>query len=204
MADWVRRVYASAGLTQGPPGPHLRTLQGRFGGVALLMIDVSGSMDGLPLHEAVRGATRFVEEAVAAHYRIGLLLWNTSVVASAPPTLDAAPCHRVLSGASAWGGTSLLDPLYRAHRMLEEETGDRVVAIFGDGDLGPRSAVLEKVAAMKADDIRFVTRGLGARAAGEFAEISDEADEAIEVKTVSELASGIAAMAQSLQAKGGR
>ena len=49
--------FTAAGLTQIPPGPHLRTLQGRYGGgVVMLCIDVSGSMDGKPILEAVRGA----------------------------------------------------------------------------------------------------------------------------------------------------
>ena len=49
-----------------------------------------------------------------------------------------------------------------------------MVALFGDGDLTPKDQVLRKVAQMKSENIRFVTRGLGAAAAQEFGEISDE------------------------------
>ena len=55
MPGWIRRSFTAAGLTQIPPGPHLGALQGRFGGTVMLCIDVSGSMDGMPIMEAVRG-----------------------------------------------------------------------------------------------------------------------------------------------------
>ena len=43
MADWIRRSFSSAGLTQIPTGRHLRALQDRFGGgTEMLCIDVSG------------------------------------------------------------------------------------------------------------------------------------------------------------------
>ncbi|HEY6793022.1 MAG TPA: hypothetical protein VI365_37510, partial [Trebonia sp.] len=64
MASWIRRSFTSPGLTQIPPGPHLGKLQGKYGGgTVMLCIDVSGSMDGRPLTEAVRGARTFVVEA---------------------------------------------------------------------------------------------------------------------------------------------
>ena len=62
----------------------------------MLCIDVSGSMDGTPIIEAVRGAGEFVAEAVAAHYNVGVMLWNTGVVALAEPTPDGATARQVL------------------------------------------------------------------------------------------------------------
>ena len=76
MASWIRRAFSAPGLTQIPAGPQLPALQGRFGGTVMLCIDVSGSMDGAPILEAVRGGRQFVAEAVAAHYKVGVMLWN--------------------------------------------------------------------------------------------------------------------------------
>ena len=207
MADWIRRPFSSPGLTQIPPGRHLRALQDRFGGgTVMLCIDVSGSMDGRPIREAVRGARRFVDEAVEARYRVGVLLWNTDVAALAEPTDDGKTARRLLERTtSASGGTSLLRPLERCHQILDQFKGqDRVVAIFGDGDLGPRERVLAKVAQMKAEDIRFVTRGLGSAAAQEFAEVSGEEQPIVTVNGVDDLAEGIATMAASLKSVTGR
>ena len=200
MADWTRRSFSAAGLTQVPPGPHLGTLQGRFGGTVMLCIDVSGSMDGAPVLEAVRGAREFVAEAVAAHYNVGVMLWNTDVVALAEPSADGSAASQLLGGVTgAYGGNYLLTPLNRCHQILDEYSGDRVVAIFGDGDLTPREPVLAKVAQMKAENIRFVTRGLGPAAAREFAMVSSEDPSAVEVRQVENLAAGIAGMAASLK-----
>jgi uncharacterized protein (DUF58 family) len=200
MADWIRRSFTAAGLTQVPPGPCLRTLQARFGGTVMLCIDVSGSMHGTPVLEAVRGARQFVAEAVAAHYSVGVMLWNTDVVALAEPSADGESASRLLSTVTgAYGGNYLLTPLNRCHQILDEYSGDRVVAIFGDGDLTPKDPVLAKVAQMKAENIRFVTRGLGAMAAREFAMVSSEDPSAVEVSQVENLAAGIASMAASLK-----
>jgi uncharacterized protein with von Willebrand factor type A (vWA) domain len=200
MATWIRKSFQSSGLTQVPAGPHLRQLQGRRGGAVMLMIDVSGSMDGRPILEAVAGAREFVREAVEAHYHVGVMLWNTVVKEQALPTLDGQAALDLLAPVnSAWGGNALDGPLHECHSILGNFTGDRVLALFGDGDLSPKTEVLAKVAEMKADNIRFVTRGLGAYAAQEFAEITDEDPQSVGVESVAELATGIASMAASLK-----
>jgi Mg-chelatase subunit ChlD len=200
MATWIRRPFGAAGLTQIPPGPHLAVLQARFGGTVMLCIDVSGSMDGVPIREAVRGAEEFVREAVAARYKVGVMLWNTHVVALAEPTADGEAAKRMLGPVDhAAGGNDLIGPLERCHEVLDQFTGDRVVALFGDGDLTPKDRVLAKVAQMKSQNIRFVTRGLGATAAREFGEISSEEAATATVSRVEDLAAGIAGMAASLR-----
>jgi uncharacterized protein (DUF58 family) len=200
VADWIRRSFTAAGLTQIPSGPGLVVLQSRFGGTVMLCIDVSGSMNGAPVLEAVRGAREFVAEAVAAHYRVGVMLWNTDVVALAEPSADGSAASQLLGTVTgAYGGNYLITPLNRCHRILDQYSGDRVVALFGDGDLTPKGLVLDKVALMKAANIRFVTRGLGPVAAREFALVSSEDPSAVEVRQVENLAAGIASMAASLK-----
>jgi len=202
VADWIRRQFTSAGITQFPPGDYLPQVQGQFGGAVMLMIDVSGSMYGQPIENAVIGARAFVREAVEAGYKVGVMLWHTTVVAVSEPDRDPAPALGILTQAAAGGGNALDGPLFKCHDILNKFTGDRVVALFGDGDLTPKQLVLEKVAVMKADNIRFVTRGLGATAAEEFGSISDEDPETARVESVDELASGIASMASSLKSSG--
>ncbi len=200
MADWIRRPFTASGLTPVPTGQHLRALQRRFGGgTVMLCIDVSGSMNGLPLQEAVRGAQQFVSEAVEARYEVGVILWNTDVVGLAEPSADGSSAHQVLAGAQSYGGNALLGSLQRCHQILGNYSGDRVVALFGDGDLTPKTQVLAKVAQMKAENIRFVTRGLGSAAAQEFATVSSEESSNVEVPQVGNLAASIAGMAASLK-----
>ncbi len=206
MADWVRRPFTSPGLTQIPPGRYLRGLQDRFGGgVVMLCIDISGSMDGKPILEAVRGAKNFVREAVAARYKVGVMLWNTKVVDFSEPTADGKAALKTLAPVKhASGGNNLIGPLERCHQILDrfKDDPDRVVALFGDGDLTPKGQVLSKVAQMKAENIRFVTRGLGAAAAQEFGTISSEEPSTAAIGDVGGLADGIATMAASLKPRG--
>lgn len=203
MASWIRRAFTAPGLTQIPPGPHLHSVQDRFSGTAMLCIDVSGSMSGSPLAEAVRGARQFVTEAVSARYRIGVILWDHGVAAVAEPASDGLAATTVLDAARISGGTDLLPGLTRCHKVLDAFTGDRVVALFGDGDLGPqRDEVLARVARMKAENIRFVTRGLGPYAAQVFGEISDEDPSSATIADVADLANGIATMATTLNRHG--
>jgi Mg-chelatase subunit ChlD len=205
MADWIRRSFTSAGLTQIPPGRQIGALQGRYGGgVVMLCIDVSGSMDGNPIREAVRGAKKFVSEAIEARYKVGVMLWNTQVKDLAEPTSDGKGAMKLLQRTNgAAGGTQLIGPLERCHQILDQfkDAPDRVVALFGDGAIPPKDQVLRKVAQMKAEDIRFVTRGLGQRAAAEFGEISSEEPSSASIDDVAELADGIATMAASLTTK---
>lgn len=205
MADWIRRSFTSAGLTQIPPGPHIGALQNRYGGgVVMLCIDVSGSMDGRPIREAVRGAKQFVAEAVEARYKVGVMLWNTRVTDLAEPAADGKAAMKLLDRtSSAAGGNDLIGPLDRCHQILDQfkDAPDRVAALFGDGDLTPKGQVLQKVAQMKAENIRFVTRGLGRHAASEFGEISSEEPSSASIDDVARLADGIAAMAASLTVK---
>ena len=203
MAGWIRRAFSAPGLTQIPPGPHLAALQGQFGGTVMLCMDVSGSMDGTPILEAVRGARLFVAEAVAAHYNVGVMLWNHRVEAVCEPTTDGQAALSLLAPVDlAWGENDLFTALNHCHQVLDRFTGDRVVALFGDGDLTPKTQALVKVAQMKAENIRFVTRGLGPCAAREFGEISDEEPSTASIDNVVDLAEGIADMATALGRRG--
>lgn len=198
--NWIRREFSSVGLTQNPPGPHLRALQANLTGTVVLMIDVSGSMAGERIRQAVQGARTFVAEAVEAHYRVGVMLWDTRVVALSDPSVDPSGALAVLGAAHDGGGTSVLGPLVECHALLAPRGGDRVVALFCDGDLTPVEAVLARVATMRAEGIRFIVRGLGDAGSGILERISDEGgDGTTTVATVENLASGIASMATSLR-----
>ena len=203
MPGWIRRSFGAPGLTQVPAGPHLGAVQSRYGGTVMLCIDVSGSMSGTPIREAVRGARQFVAEAVAAHYHVGVMLWNHQVEAVCEPTADGQAALGLLGPETfARGGNDLFTALERTHQILNGFTGDRVVALFGDGDLTPKELALAKVTQMKAENIRFVTRGLGPYAAAEFGEISSEDPQSAAINDVADLAEGIADMATSLKTRG--
>ncbi|ANZ41307.1 hypothetical protein BBK82_40440 [Lentzea guizhouensis] len=103
MSTWVRKNFDGIGVTQSPPGPHLAALQSRYGGTVLLCIDVSGSMSGKRLRQAVDGGVAFLDEAANAHYRCGLVLWSDRVDRYLGPDQPHARVVRGLRGASIHG-----------------------------------------------------------------------------------------------------
>ena len=60
MATWTKKDFGSTGVTEYPAGPALDQLERRFGGAVVLALDVSSSMSGHNLRQAVQGCRRFV------------------------------------------------------------------------------------------------------------------------------------------------
>lgn len=216
MATWIKRSFEGVGITQVPPGPGLKQVQRRHAtGTVMLLIDCSGSMQGITaygegqlyypgsrLEKAIHGARVFVDEAVEALYSVGMILWNSGVAELRLPSEGAYETRALLHQSSyPAGGTDLYPALVESYRILKDLDGDRVVAIFGDGDLGTPHRVHPLVEEMKRAGIRFVTRGLGNVAAEEFGRISDEEPEKAKVESEEELSSSIASMVGALRAK---
>lgn len=197
-AGWIRKSFTSDGVTEYPFGPNFLRLRSRFGGAVVLALDVSGSMQGDRIAQAVKGCQRFIDEAVEAGYQVGVILWHHDVEGHAAPDVDPKGSHGLLRRAVAAGGNNAVPFLSLAHRQLMAlDVGDRVVAIFGDGDLGDRRRAEEKAAELIADNIRILTCGLGDGSAQELATISTETS-VPRTATADNLADSIASMAQGL------
>ncbi|UQU64313.1 VWA domain-containing protein [Couchioplanes caeruleus] len=199
MSDWIRRSFDAVGVTQYKPGKHLAALQEPHLGKVILCIDVSSSMSGNPLQEAVRGAREFVAQAVEGRYRVGLILWNRSVAVSVPLSADPGPVLAGLDRAYSSGGTNVTPTLRAGITALGSLTGDRVLAVFGDGDIGPVAPAVAAAREAAALGIRIIVRGLGSHAAASLAQIATEGLEGAEITGSGSIASGIAGMATSLR-----
>lgn len=202
MANWVRKNFESHGLTQDKPGPYLAKIQERACGWVILCIDVSGSMSGTRLTQACTGARRFLTEATANNYRTALVSWDTGVVESYGFEASARAIDKALKdGLRGGGGTNIVPALEHSHCALTGLRGDRVVAVFGDGDLGDAFGAKQRAVAMHDDGIRIVTLGLGEGAATALDEISTEDRGAPRVVAEGNISSGIAGLAQALKTK---
>jgi len=203
VASWVRREFAGVGMTQYRPGRHLAEVQHHFLGRALLCIDVSGSMTGAPLVAAIEGGLDFLSEAEQAGYRCGLVLWHHGMDAYLPTTTSTAKVRARLKAAQASGGNQLRPTLLAAIAELGPMAGDRVVCVFGDGDVGNEAHTAADAAHARSLGIRFVVRGLGSGATACLTRTltPDEPEEpARTVDGVGTLRRGIASMATSLRA----
>ena len=142
MSSWVRSNFDGIGLTQSPPGKYLEVLQRQYGGTVLLCIDVSGSMSGEPLRQAIKGGEQFLREAVDAHYKCGLVLWNHQVERYVAPDTRHSKVLGVLRNAESTGGNDLVPTLLVAKKLFQPPRDDRVLCIFGDGDIGSQPTVV--------------------------------------------------------------
>lgn len=186
MTTWIKRQFDAAGLTQSPPGPGLGALQARMSGTVMLCIDVSGSMSAYDatgpdgqrsmqrLECAVAGARGFVVEALAGNYRVGVVGWNHGIQSLELPTKDAQQVEKYLDQLAISGGNNIVPTLDACEEILASLKGDRVVAIFGDGDLGSPAAAAEAAKRLEAKGIRIITMGLGHASAQALAAISTE------------------------------
>jgi Mg-chelatase subunit ChlD len=204
MTGWIKRSFDAPGLTQYPTGPHLPAVQARYGGYVVLCLDVSGSMDGSPLDQAQRGCLRFIGEAIDAGYEVGVVFWNHQVAGSMPLTRDHRRLTTFMTKARSHGGTNVVPALFRSHELLADRRGDRVVAIFGDGDLGDAAGARRKSDIMRAQDIRIITCGLGLASAENLDTISTESTDAgPRAAQPDSIADSIAGMASGLRRRSG-
>ena len=201
VAAWVRRNFDGLGVTQYPVGAHRKAIAAHFGGRALLCIDVSGSMSGARLREAIAGGNDFLTEAVEAGYRCGLVLWDDHVVAHLSTDTPLALVKARLLIATSRGGTLLAPTVQPRIDELGELTGDRVVCVFSDGGIGDPGPTATLAARARALGIRFVVRGLGSTVGPGLATVLKPDGDTAEhvISDVGDMRRGIASMVADLR-----
>lgn len=200
MANWVRKSFDSHDLTQHKPGPYLATIQDLASGWVVLCVDVSGSMYGDRIRQACDGARRFLAEAAANGYRTALLEWHHGVAGYHGFDTKLSTQDNILrKGLTANGGNDIIPTLELCEREMGDHRGDRVVAIFGDGDLGAQRRAEHKAAELGDKGIRILTLGLGSGAATALNAISTENLAQPRTVAAEQLADGIAGLARSLK-----
>src|SRR5262249_9730345 len=105
---------------------------------------------------------------------------------------------KALNRARADGGTDLSPALRLGTEQLAGLTGDRVLAIFSDGELGRVKAALAAARDARAHGIRIVVRGLGANAATALSRIATDPDDDPLIPSSGAIEAGLASMARYL------
>lgn len=202
MAGWTKKDFQADPVTEFLPGPNLARLKASFSGAVILALDVSGSMSGGRLEQAKQGCRRFIDEAAEENYAVGVILWHHDVSALTPPETSPVKARQMINSATASGGNDIVPCLREAHAaLMQMPAGDRVVAIFGDGDLGNPQTAKAAAAELQADGIRIITCGLGDASAAQLDVISTEISEAPRSATSDAIADSIASMARGLSKK---
>lgn len=168
----LRRFHAH-GITTFPPGARFAEVSDSMSGKLFFVVDVSLSMEGARLRGAVRGARDLLHHALDESYLVGVIAFNDSARVVQDLTDDGRPVDRALSRLRARSGTDLAKGIALGHRLLAERRGERVLALFTDGETD-RAAALRAARAARRDGIKII------------ATIGGTADQAFMNKVVSE------------------
>lgn len=146
----IRVVFVAAGVDEGTTldvksiqatldGQRLKVDAAKAGEVtggvrrvAVLAVDVSGTMRGAGLAGAKSAASVFLDQA-PPDVLIGLVSFNDKVTVRTKPTPDRALIRRQIRSLRAGGGTALNDAIVRAVGVTGTE-GVRSVVVLSDGE----------------------------------------------------------------------
>lgn len=103
-------------------------------GVAILLLDCSGSMAGTKLDQARSGAEDFLKSAISNGYRVGLVGFDSSAELLCAPTKDRNLLVQSLARLSARCSTNLAGAIVLGARHLEgERAGTCALVLVTDG-----------------------------------------------------------------------
>ena len=156
MTAGLRRRHALFGVTTYPPGSYFEQVVDLYTGKILFVVDVSGSMEGRRLAEARVGALKLLTTAVRMGYVAGVIHFAGAARLALAPTTDLKRIERTIKNLEVeWTGTNLSKGIALGHDRLRSLRGDRVLALFTDGETNRRSAIRAAEAA-RADGIRVI------------------------------------------------
>ena len=98
----------------------------------MLLLDVSGSVEGSKL-EQLRAAAHAFVEGLDPEDEVGLLTFTRRMQLRMEPSSNFAALHRVLLEPTEQGNTSLHDALYTGLKLVEARGGRPLVVLFTDG-----------------------------------------------------------------------
>ncbi len=97
------------------------------------LLDISGSMTGEPLEEAMRGFIDFCRAGVQQGYRVGFIAFNDALHELSPATDKIRDLEESIQNLYAGGGTIMAAPIRHAAEKMKEASGARVIFLVTDG-----------------------------------------------------------------------
>jgi len=122
----------------------------------VLVIDISGSMQGDPIESAKTAAKSFIAQKRPEDF-IALVSFNNEVQVLSNFTASASTLEQRIDGLEAAGGTAMFDAVIRAAELYASATGSlkRNMIVLSDGlDEDSTGTLEETIAAIEATDVR--------------------------------------------------
>ena len=120
-----------------------------------MVLDNSWSMEGQRIRDATAGARDLLAIALTDSYLVGLVTFCQRARTVLELTTDLREVDRALENVTLDGGTDMSTGIELAHQTLKQRRGERVMAIFSDGETN-RSKAIRAADAAKRDDIRII------------------------------------------------
>jgi len=127
----------------------------------VLVIDVSGSMEGSPLAEAKKAAKEFVKKSDLAHMSIGLVEFGSDAKKIIGAVQNAKKINRAIDQLSIYGSTNMRDGIRIAHSILKKAEEPRFIVLLTDGYPDDSAGAERAASEAKSKEIDIITIGTG-------------------------------------------
>ncbi len=165
--------------------------------MAYLLMDTSGSMDGVPLVEAKRGAYGFAQKAIIRGYYIGLMAFHTETDCLCHPTQELPQIKTQIDKLHSEGSTDMAGAVELGIHYMPDVQCVRGLVVVTDGYPNDTDATIKASDRAKQMGIEIVAIGTESADHHFLARIASSKDLASYVD-VTELSSAISSAARLL------
>lgn len=100
----------------------------------VLVLDVSGSMEGTPLEETKKAATKFINTILKEDASIGIVVYDGSATVLSDFSKNETNLVNIVSGITDQGTTNIDDGLTKANELLEYSNAEKkIIVLMSDG-----------------------------------------------------------------------
>lgn len=101
----------------------------------VLVLDASGSMDGSPLEETKKAATKFVDTVLGNSANIGIVKYDGKAEVVSPFSTDGNALKSAINDIGTGGSTNIEDGLSTAESMLSGSSANKkIIVLMSDGE----------------------------------------------------------------------
>ena len=101
----------------------------------VLVLDSSGSMEGTPLEETKKAATKFVDTVLGHSANIGIVKYDGNAEIVSPFSTDGTALKSAIDNISTSGSTNIEDGLSTAESMLSSSSANKkIIVLMSDGE----------------------------------------------------------------------
>jgi len=147
------------------------------------MLDVSISMDGKKLADAIDGAIGFAKDALDKAYAVGVIRFSDKSEVVCKASRDIASLASAVRGLQIDSGTQITPALLLAREYLISSSLKRAVVLFTDGESQDQSEALRTAAGLKNDGIEIIAIGTDDANSKFLRQIASRTDLVIEATT---------------------